>query len=553
MKNKNRRGFWALTAMIGMLSAALIGAVILFFQLPPAAAPAGPAATGSADRPEASRSGDSAAALRLTKPEDYLPDHLMLGTAAPEAQIENEQGRTVPVRELAAGTGKGLWMVFWASWCPDCTRQFAALEEMRALAAEYGVTLVLTDRMESGRESREAALEKLKEFQVESLIGFDSEGACYRLFGMHEIPSSVLINPEGTVLNFTTGVKTPGQYRGMLESGLKGRDTAGLAYILSHLSNGDGGIYTSDRAGTEHPAGRDILSESQGLIMLYALEADRPDLFGSVWEYTRRRMMTEGLPAWYVTADGKKASVNALTDDLRIWYALTQAAEKWNGDYGSEADRLKEAIGQKCIHESGGYADYTDFTSGKQAGSISLCYLDPLILQSIAGDDPAMRAAAENGIRVLLQGQISDSFPLYYSSYSYETGQYSEENLNTAEALYTLWNLSRAGMLPDQAARWVRDHVLEGNLAARYHTDGTAVRGYEYHSTAVYALAALIAMETGDRDTQEAARRLMDRMRVDDAEDSLYGAYAQRGSEIRSFDQLMPLLVNGRKMGETRE
>ena len=60
-------------------------------------------------------------------------------------------------------------------------------------------------------------------------------------------------------------------------------------------------------------------------------------------------------------------------------------------------------------------------------------------------------------------------------------------------------------------------------------------------------------METGDRDMQEAARRLMDRMRVDDAEDSLYGAYAQRGSEIRSFDQLMPLLVNGRKMGETRE
>ena len=553
MKNKKSRGFWVLTAVIGMLSAALVGVCILFFQLPPAAAPAGSAATGSDDRPEASRTGDSAAVMRLAMPEDYLPDHLMPGMTVPEAQIENGQGQTVPVRELAAGTGKGLWMVFWASWCPDCTRQFTALEEMRALAAEYGVTLVLTDRMESGRESREAALEKLREVKAESLIGFDPEGACYRLFGMHEIPSSVLIDPRGIVAGFTTGVKTPGEYRGMLESGLKGRDSAGLAYILAQLSNGDGGIYTSDRAGTAHPAGRDILSESQGLMMLYAVEADRPDLFGSVWGYTRRRMIKDGLPAWYVTADGEKASVNALTDDLRIWYALTQAAEKWNGDYGSEADRLKEAIGQKCINESMGYADYTDFASWKQAGSISLCYLDPLILRSIAGDDPVMREAAENGIQVLLQGRISDSFPLYYSSYSYETGRYSEEDLNTAEALYTLWNLSRAGMLPDQAAKWVRDRVLAGNLAARYHTDGTAVRGYEYHSTAVYALAALIAMETGDRDTQEAARRLMDRMRVDDAEDSLYGAYAQRGSEIRSFDQLMPLLVNGRKMGETRE
>ena len=553
MKDTHRKGFWTLAVIIALLSAALICVCILFFRLPPPAAPDGSDAAVPTGISDASQNGDLSPAPRLARPEDFLPDHLMPGTTVPDGQIENANGEPVSIRDLAAGTENGLWMVFWASWCPDCSRQFTALDQMRALAAEYGVTLVLADRLESERETREAALEKLQEFQAESLIAFDPEGACYHLFGMHEIPGSVLIDPEGNVLCFTSGTKTAGEYRGMLEGGLKGRDTAGLAYILAHLSNGEGGIYTSDRTGTVPPAGRDILSESQGLMMLYTLEADRPDLFGSVWEYTRRCMMNGGLPAWYVTAGGEAASVNALTDDLRIWYALAQAAEKWGGSYGAEADLLKETIRQKCVNESAGYVDYTDLTSGEQAGTISLCYLDPLILRRIAADDPVLQAASENGIRILLDGQISDSFPLYYSSYSYETGRYSDEDLNTAEALYTLWNLSRANLLPDHAAAWLRERVLEGNLYARYHTDGSPVRGYEYHSTAVYALAALIAAETGDRDMQEAARRLMDRLRVDDADASLYGAYAIKGSEIRSFDQLMPLLVNGREMGETQE
>ena len=79
--------------------------------------------------------------------------------------------------------------------------------------------------------------------------------------------------------------------------------------------------------------------------------------------------------------------------------------------------------------------------------------------------------------------------------------------------------------------------------------DGTAVKGFEYHSTAVWGLAALIAGETGDEAAFEKALRRMDRMFVLDAGDARFGAYAQKGAAAHAFDQLIPLLANALASG----
>ncbi len=79
--------------------------------------------------------------------------------------------------------------------------------------------------------------------------------------------------------------------------------------------------------------------------------------------------------------------------------------------------------------------------------------------------------------------------------------------------------------------------------------DGTAVKGFEYHSTAVWGLAALIAREMGDEAAFETALRRMDRMYVLDTRSIRCGAYAQKGAAIHAFDQLIPLLVNALASG----
>ena len=159
----------------------------------------------------------------------------------------------------------------------------------------------------------------------------------------------------------------------------------------------------------------------------------------------------------------------------------------------------------------------------------SLSVLNSLIDRQPRSTDLRLRKAAVN---------------IQLGQWDYAAGAYSQSSLNTAEALCTLWHLSRAKELPKDALDWLRGRVEAGDLAARYRVDGTAAPGYEYHSTAVYGLAALIAREEGDEALFELALRRMERKCVLDWNDGQYGSYSQSGEAPHAFDQLIPLLVN---------
>lgn len=188
--------------------------------------------------------------------------------------------------------------------------------------------------------------------------------------------------------------------------------------------------------------------------------------------------------------------------------------------------------------------DFAEFSTGRQAAIATLCYLDVNTMGEMCRQNSGLEAPLAAAREILRNGRISDAFPLYYSQWDYNRRAYSQADLNTAEALYTLWNLSRAGELPGDALDWLREKVEAGSLAARYRVDGTAAPGYEYHSTAVYGLAALIAREEGDQALFELALRRMERNCVLDESDSRYGAYCVKDAAVHAFDQLIPLLVN---------
>ena len=517
-------------AVLSMLLCLSVGCVLyLLFQNPAeSSAPNGNAA---------------AASQALATPEDKLPKNLAVGQKPPEGKLSRSDGSAVSIQDLAAQSENGIWLVFWASWCPDCEEQLKIISEMEALAKARGTELILVDRLNPMKENMENAKKALAEHQAKATCLYDGDETCYQAWGLREIPSAVVLDRQGTVREYHAGVMTIAQCEGMLDRAIRGRAATGLAYLKGKLSNNRGGICTSTMQNAS-PSGKDVLSESQGLMMRYALSADDRTLFDETWRFTRDSMTVGGLSAWYVNAQGVKAKANALLDDLRIWYALRTASRKWGGDYAEAAFGLQAAMAQKCLNSSGQLVDFVDFDTGKQAETISLCYLDLEILEALAQDAPVFSNAYFQARDTLLNGRISGDFPLYYSSYSYADSAYSEADLNTAEALYTLWNLSRVRSLPAESLAWLRERVEKGDLAARYHVNGTAAEGFTYHSTAVYGLAALIALEAGDGQTFELAVRRMERLCVTDWGDQMYGAYRQKGSPAYAFDQLIPLLVN---------
>lgn len=536
---KQDRIRYILYGCIALLLLAAVGLILHAARLLP----------GADESPAATPAPTAGQNQALATPEDWLPQNLAIAKCPPESVLTDEQGSPVSLRDWIAREESGVWVVFWASWCPDCNRQFEVIREMEALAETYGARLLLVDRLNREKESVEAARKKIAEYGVTAPVLYDPDEAVYSAWGMREIPSSVVLDKDGVVRAYANGTLTAGQCEGLLDRAFRGRDSAGLSFIQNSLSNGRGGVCSSTAAEGDSPTGTDVLSESQGLMLWYALIREDRALFDQTLAFVQTDMLKSGLAAWYV-GEGKAGAVNASLDDLRIIQALRGAAEKWGeGPYAPLAEEMGRALLNRCVNAQGGLVDWAELDGQGQAHTISLCYLDLACLRALAQEDAAFAPVLANAEQVLQGGRISDVFPLYYAGYDYEAAAYSQSDLNTAEALYTLWNLSRADALPEDAWLWLRERIETGTLAARYHVDGTAVKGFEYHSTAVWGLAALIAGETGDEAAFEKALRRMDRMFVLDAGDARFGAYAQKGAAAHAFDQLIPLLANALASG----
>lgn len=459
--------------------------------------------------------------VTIAAPEDLLPRHLSIGKAAPPVVFSSSEGMSVSLEENVQSSSNSVWFSFGSE---------KLVTDYADLAKAYDMTLVLV-----GDVPVEGS---------DVLTVSDPENACYELWGLQTLPSDVVLSSEGQVLEYHAGAMNAGEAEGMLKRAREGRDAVGFTFIAGTMSNGNGGFYTNTAVKGASPSGQDVLSESQGLVLWYALEKDDRALFDLTWQFTKSNLLKNGIAAWYVGTDGKAANVNALLDDLRIWYALYQAGQKWDESYAEDASAMLNAIKELCLDKKGRLVDFTDLSNGSRADTIALQYLDLVVLKAMAAEDADFEPVCQNAEDVLLDGRISDELPLYYKNYSYTTRTYDAGNLNTAEALYTLWNLSRAGMLPEDAYDWLKERVLSGTLGARYRTNGDVVFGYNFHSTAVYGLAALIAHETGDDEMFESALRRMERKLVLDADDPEFGAYTQKNAVIYSFDQLIPLLVN---------
>lgn len=118
--------------------------------------------------------------------------------------------------------------------------------------------------------------------------------------------------------------------------------------------------------------------------------------------------------------------------------------------------------------------------------------------------------------------------------------------MNTVEALMTLYHAVKAGIAHQESLDWLEERAVSGTLAARYDMDGKIVSGFDYDSTAVYAIAVLIGKETGNSRLYTGARNRMEKYHVTGQTD-LRGSFSDKadGSDIFSFDQLMALLVYG--------
>ncbi len=469
----------------------------------------------------------------------WLPEGCGLYESLPEIYFENENGVKYSSRDF---NGKKTVLVFWASWCEDCREQMPHMKEFMEFSKNFGdIQFLFINRLDGTRETKENAAAYFQELGLDAPVYFDVGETAYQALGMKNIPTTYFLDEEGKIITWSAGqITEKSVFEAYLNNLCKGNRQATQDFVINALTDEEGGIHTTYVPGdTAATLASQVLSESQGILMEYAVRTGQKELFDRTWNYVRGNMNLGGLISWCIT-EGTASGVNALLDDLRIYRALREAEKLWGG-YAGDAAGIGGAIAAYAVQD-GCYVDFYDTKNGQAAGILTLCYIDLETMELLAGTYDVLREAYENAAEILQYGQISETFPLFYTRYNYKTKSYEKDDLHMAEAMVTLLHMAKAGILPENTHDWLRKQMEYGSIMAKYTVDGEPVEGYQYESTAVYALTAMIGDTLGDAGLRGWALKKMEKSRIQDCSRVYNGAFGNEdGSGIVSFDQLMPL------------
>jgi len=130
---------------------------------------------------EGLRPGDLAPEFSVTRPD---------GTAF---QLTDLDGK--PVR-LADFRGKGVWLNFWATWCPPCQQEMPVLRDLSERYKDAGLEVVAVSVQETSPADVKAYAEK---YDLGYTIGFDGSGDIFHLYKGFALPTQYFIGPDGVI------------------------------------------------------------------------------------------------------------------------------------------------------------------------------------------------------------------------------------------------------------------------------------------------------------------------------------------------------------------
>lgn len=315
-------------------------------------------------------------------------------------------------------------------------------------------------------------------------------------------------------------------------------------FLKNEMITQQGGVRTNylDTAHNKNFAtGAEVLSESMGLLMLYAVTTHDEAMFKSSLDFVEENLNTGNIISYRYSDESGFYNVNAFIDDIRIIRALILADDVFNGQYMDIARKYSDRLYDTNV--VGGFVyDMYDDANGMNNDFITLCYVDLYTMQLLKKYDAKWDKVFAVMQDIVKQGYISDDFPMYAKSYSYASETYREGDVNMVEATLTALNLARVDECPQETINYLKDSIKNGAIYGLYSYDGKKMSDTE--STAIYAICALIAKEAQDEDMYNLCIDKMKRFQVMDEKSEVYGAFADPATlDLYAFDNLMALLA----------
>lgn len=123
-------------------------------------------------------------------------DKISIGNIAPEFSAQSPVGEII---KLSDYRGKFLLLDFWASWCGPCRQENPNLVKIYQQYKNKNFTILgFSLDSEAANWNKAIKQDQLTWDQVSELQGWESPIAL--TYGINEIPSSLLLNPEGKII-----------------------------------------------------------------------------------------------------------------------------------------------------------------------------------------------------------------------------------------------------------------------------------------------------------------------------------------------------------------
>ena len=118
---------------------------------------------------------------------------------APDFMLTNPAGAPITLKQFR---GKVVLLNFWATWCPPCVREMPSMEALYQKFRARGLVVVAISLDEQGAKVVRPFLEKYK---LTFPVALDPESKISRVYGAGNLPSTFLINREGSVVAAAKG------------------------------------------------------------------------------------------------------------------------------------------------------------------------------------------------------------------------------------------------------------------------------------------------------------------------------------------------------------
>ncbi len=326
------------------------------------------------------------------------------------------------------------------------------------------------------------------------------------------------------------------------------REQKALTFVTEKMSGAKLSVYTNylnnKNDNPELASGQEILSESQGLLLLYFVNRNEKENFDVCFDWTMKHLLLDNGTFSWLKKDEQIASTNALIDDLRLARAFLSAYEKWHDEkYLQDINSVSEALLTYNI-EVDLPIDFYDLDYGCKSKEISIAYLDLYTMRKLGEQiDSRWKIPYENSLDLMKNAKLEGT-GLYRFQYDTEDGTYTDNNeIALVQSAYGMLHLAEVGEYDLEGLDWLwHEYEKFGKIYSTYSSKNYEPVS-ELESTALYALLARTYYLAGEYQKAETFMEACERYQILNENSAIYGSFGNESNqEVYSFDNLQYLL-----------